>query len=68
MTHVCLSHNETYANNTRGIWKVFSMAFYLSNRFTNPIMLDIILNNYHSSMLWQKYHADTVMQTRIISL
>ena len=27
---------------TRGIWKVLSMVFYLSNRFTNPIMFGII--------------------------
>ena len=27
---------------TRGIWKVLSMVFYLSNRFTNPNMFGII--------------------------
>ena len=48
--------------------KFLAWPFYLSNRFTNPIMLDIILNNYHSSMLWHKFHEDIVMQTRIISL
>ena len=36
---------------TRGIWKVLSMAFYLSNQFTNPIMFGIILNNYLSFLL-----------------
>ena len=35
---------------TRGIWKVLSIVFYLSNRFTNPSMYDIILTNYLSSM------------------
>ena len=56
-----------YNTCTRGIWKVLSMVFYLSNRFTNPIMFDIILKNYHSSMLWHKFHGDIIMQTRIIS-
>ena len=27
---------------TRGIWKVLSMVFYLSNQLTNPIMFGII--------------------------
>ena len=53
---------------TRGIWKVLSMVFYLSNRFTNPIMFDIILKNNLSSMLWYKFREDIVMQTRIILL
>ena len=54
---------------TRGIWKVLCMVFYLSNRFTNPIMFDIILTNHLSSMLWHKlFHEDIMMQTRIISL
>ena len=38
---------------TRGIWKVLSMVFYLSNLFTNPIMFGINLKNYLFSMLWQ---------------
>ena len=29
---------------TRGIWKVRSMVFYLSNRFINPIMFGTILS------------------------
>ena len=53
---------------TRGIWKVLSMVFYLSNRFTNPIMFDIILKNPLSSMLWYKFREDIVMQTQIILL
>ena len=53
---------------TRGIWKVLSMVFHLSNRFTNPIMFDIILKNDLSSMLWHKFHEDIMIQTRIISL
>ena len=53
---------------TRGIWKVLSMVFYLSIRFTNPIMCGIILKNYLSSMLWHIFHKDIIMQTRIISL
>ena len=48
---------------TRGIWKVLSMVYYLSNRFTNPIMFGIILKNYSSSMLWHKFHEDIIMQT-----
>ena len=32
--------------NTRGIWKVLSMVFYLSNRYTNLIMFGIILKSY----------------------
>ena len=36
---------------TRGIWKVLSMVFYLSNQFTNPIMFGIILKNYLSSLI-----------------
>ena len=51
---------------TRGIWKVLSMVFYLSNRFTNPIMFGIILKNYLSSMLWHKFLEDIMMQTRKI--
>ena len=53
---------------TRVIWEVLSMVFYLRNRFTNPIIIDIILKNYLSSMLWHKFHKDIIMQTRIISL
>ena len=51
---------------TRGNWKVLSMVFYLSSRFTNPIMFDIILKNYLSSMLWHKFHEDIIIQTRKI--
>ena len=42
------------------------MAFYLSNRFTNPIMFGIILTSYRSAMLWHKFHKDSIMQTRKI--
>ena len=38
------------ACNTRGVWKVLSMVYYLSNQFTNLIMFGIILKNYLSSM------------------
>ena len=48
----------------RGIWKVLSMVIYLSNRFTYPIMFDIILKSHLSSMLWHKFHEDIIMQTR----
>ena len=30
---------------TRGIWKVLSMVFYLSNRFSNSIMFGTILKS-----------------------
>ena len=40
---------------TRGIWKVLSMVFYLSNRFTNLIMFGIILKSYLFSMLWHNF-------------
>ena len=53
---------------TRGIWKVLSMVFYLSNGFTNPIMFGIILKSYLSPMLWHKFHEDIIMQTRTILL
>ena len=53
---------------TRGIWKVLSMVIYLRNRFTKPIMFGIILKNHLSSMLWHKFHADIMMQTRKILL
>ena len=49
---------------TRGIWKVLSMVFYLSYRFTKPIMFGIILKSHRSSMLWNKFHEDIIMQTR----
>ena len=55
-------------NMYEGIWKVLSMVFCLSNRFTNPIMFDIILKNYLSSMLWHKFHEDIIMQTGKILL
>ena len=53
-----------FLESTRGTWKVLSMVFYLSNRFTNPIMFGIILKSYLSSMLWHKFHEDIIMQTR----
>ena len=54
---------------TRGIWKVLSMVFYPSSRFTNPIVFGITLKNYLSSMLlWHKFHEDIMMQTRQILL
>ena len=53
---------------TRGIWKVLSMVFYLSNRFTNPIMFGIMLKSYRSSMLWHIFHEDILMPTRRILL
>ena len=54
--------------NTRGIWKVLCMVFYLCNLFTNPIMFGNILQNYLSSMLWYKFLEDSIMQTQIILL
>ena len=51
-----------------GIWKVLSMFFYLSNRFTNHIMFGIILKSFLSSMLWHKFYEDIIKQTRKISL
>ena len=60
--------SERQAVYTRGIWKVLSMVFYLSNRFTNFIIFGIILKNYLSSMLWHKFHEDIIMQTRTILL
>ena len=48
---------------TRGIWKVLSMVFYLSNRFTNPFMLGIILKSFLYSMLWHIFHEDIIMLT-----
>ena len=38
-------------NCMRGIWKLRSIVFYLSNLFTKPIMFGIILKSYLSSML-----------------
>ena len=52
------------AYNTRDIWKVLSIVFYLSNRFTNPIMFGIILKSYLSSMLWHNFLEDIIMQTQ----
>ena len=49
---------------TRGIWKVLSMAFYLSNRFSNPIMFGTIVKRYLSSMLWHHFHVNIIMQTQ----
>ena len=53
---------------TRGIWKVFSMVFYLSNRFTNPVMFGFIWKNYLSPIIWHNFHKDIILQTRKISL
>ena len=39
------------------------MVFYLSNRFTNPIMFGIILKMGLSSMLWHNFHKDIIIQT-----
>ena len=64
-------HNETmlrYWQTTRGIWKVRSMFFYLSNRFTKPIMFDIILKSYLSFHYVIALHEDVIMQTRKILL
>ena len=41
---------------------------YLSKRFTNPIMCDIILKSYFSFMLWHKFNEHALMQTRTILL
>ena len=38
--------------NTRGIWKVLSMVYYLRNQYTNPIMYGIILESYLSSFFF----------------
>ena len=51
--------NYTYY--TRGIWKVLSMVFYLSNLFTNPIMFDIILKNYFSSTVCYGTHFMSIL-------
>ena len=61
-------HKQTFPKRMRVIWKVGSMVFYLSNRFTNPIMFGIILNSYLSSTLWHKFYEDVMMQTRKILL
>ena len=39
-----------------------------SNRFTNPIMFDIILKSYLSSMLWHNFYENIIMQRRKILL
>ena len=62
-----MRHNTDFKY-TRGIWKVLSTVFYLSNRFTKPIMFGIILKNHLSSMLWHKFHEDIIMQTRQLLL
>ena len=41
--------------NTRDIWKVCSMVFYLGNRLTKLFMFGIILNSFLSSMLGHKF-------------
>ena len=65
-SHFCRKNVIILSLCTRGIWKVLSMVFYLSNRFTNLIMFGIILKNYLSSTLWHKFHEDIIMQTRKI--
>ena len=50
-----------------GIWKARSMVFYLSNRFTNPIMCGIMIKSYLSSMLWHLFHEDAIIQRRKMS-
>ena len=57
-----------FLSNTRGIWKVLNMVFYLSNRFTNPIMFGTILKSHIFSILWHIFHHDIIMQTRKILL
>ena len=64
LQHFKLPINVKIHVTTRGIWKALGMVFYLSNRFTNPIMFSIILKNYLSSMLWHISHEDVIMQTR----
>ena len=56
-----ITKKSWYMSNTRGISKVHSMFFYLSNRFTNPIVFGIILMCYLSSMLWHKFHEVVIM-------
>ena len=58
--------NKFISNLTRGIWNVLSMVFYLSNQFANPIMFDISLKSYLTSMLCHKFRED-IMQTRMVS-
>ena len=48
-TPVC--HMNVLFVYTRGIWKVRSIVFNLSNRFTNAIMYGGILKSNLSSML-----------------
>ena len=48
----------------RGIWKVLSTVFYLSNRFLKPIIFGIILKRYLSTFLRHKFHEDIIMQPR----
>ena len=59
---------EFYFKRARGIWKVLGMVFYLSSRFTKPIMFCIILKSHFSYMLWHKFHEDIIMQIRKILL
>ena len=56
------------AISTRGIWKVHSKVYYLSNQFTNAITFGIILKTYPFSMFWHKFNQDIIMQTRKILL
>ena len=67
-SYQCIWFVCTLFVHTRGIWKVLSMVFYLSNRFTNLIMFGIILKSYLSSILWHKFHEDIIMQTRKLLL
>ena len=40
------------------------MAYYLSHRFTNRIMIGINLKSYLSSTLWHRFYWDIKMHTR----
>ena len=40
-----------------GIWRVLSMVFYLSNQFTNHILLGIILKKYLSFFIEHKFFS-----------
>ena len=52
---------------TRGIWKVLSMVFYLSDQLKNPIMFRIILKSYFSSLFLHTFHEDVKMRTIIVN-
>ena len=67
-SHTDIKNQAITSANTRGIWKVLSMVFYLRNRFTNPVMFGIILKRYLTTMVWQNLYEVIIMQTRYISL